>query len=57
MCRDVSRGFGLGAGGEAERWCRYKVEDGPEESSRGSVGWKEREVIALGWTPGMSFCR
>ena len=36
MCRLVSRGLGVGAGGDGVRWWRYSVEEGPEERSKGS---------------------
>ena len=46
MWREVRRGFAVGAGGDAMMWWRERVADGPEESRRGKVGWKDKEVIA-----------
>ena len=37
---------GFWLGGWGEMWWRVKVDEGPEERSRGLVGWKWREVIA-----------
>lgn len=40
----VRVGFGLGGWGEM--WWRVRVDEGPDERSRGLVGWKWREVMA-----------
>ena len=37
---------GFGLGGWGEMWWRVRVDEGPEERSRGLVGWKWREVMA-----------
>ena len=57
MCKLVSSGFGVGAGGDGEIWCKYNVDDGPEESSSGSCGWKESDVMPDGCVPAISFVR
>jgi hypothetical protein len=38
-------------------WCRYNVEEGPDERRRGREEWKDSDVMALGWMPGTSFVR
>lgn len=44
MWSEVSSG--LGVGGLGLTWWRYRVELGPEERSRGYVGWKDSDVMA-----------
>lgn len=44
ICRVVRRGFGFG--GVGWRWCRERVELGPEERRSGSAGCISRQVIA-----------
>ena len=36
----------MGFGGFGLTWCSESVELGPDERSRGYVGWNERDVIA-----------
>lgn len=56
--REVMRGFDESGGVRCgRRWCRYSVDEGPEERRRGSVGWIVSEVMAEGCVGDMSFMR